>query len=209
MRLAEIRDLDGPNLFMLRPAIKIELVLEDGDSEDAIAERLDAAAAGIDLAAAAFIGSIHAANRQPSPEVDVRRMDDPSRLSIAFSWQRRAFALAVAQHLVDALNGKVDPDMVTHFAHALEWSGDDDRPAMVTDAERSAIAVSVTGTNGKTTTTRLIAHMMRTAGFRTGWNSSSGIYIEGEEMEAGDYSGPSGARTILRDPSVQAAVLET
>jgi cyanophycin synthetase len=209
MRLAEIRDLDGPNLFMLRPAIKIEIVLEAGDSEDGIAERLDAASAGIDLAAASFIGSIHAANRQPSPDVVVRRMDDPGHLSIAYSWQRRAFALAVAQHLVDVLNGSVDPDMATHFAHALERSGEDDRPAMVTDAERSAIAISVTGTNGKTTTTRLIAHLMRTAGFRTGWNSSSGIYVEGEEIEAGDYSGPSGARTILRDPSVQAAVLET
>jgi cyanophycin synthetase len=209
MRLAEIRDLDGPNLFMLRPAIKIELVLEAGDSEDAIAERLDATSAGIDLAAAAFIGSIHAANHQPSPDVVVRTMDDPDHLSIAYSWQRRAFALAVAQHLVDVLTGTVDPDMATHFAHALQQSGEDDRPAMVTDGERSAIAVSVTGTNGKTTTTRLIAHLMRTAGFRTGWNSSSGIYVEGEEIEAGDYSGPSGARTILRDPSVQAAVLET
>jgi cyanophycin synthetase len=50
---------------------------------------------------------------------------------------------------------------------------------------------------------------MQSAGYRTGWNSSSGIYIDGEEIEAGDYSGPSGARRILDDPSVQAAVLET
>ncbi len=85
----------------------------------------------------------------------------------------------------------------------------DDLPTWIRDVDRSALAISVTGTNGKTSTTRLIAHIMRCAGFRTGWNSSSGIYVEGEEIEAGDYSGPSGARRILEDPSVQVAVLET
>ena len=49
----------------------------------------------------------------------------------------------------------------------------------------------------------------RQAGYCTGWNSSSGIYIDGEEIEAGDYSGPSGARRVLEDPTVEFAVLET
>jgi cyanophycin synthetase len=209
MRLAEIRDLDGPNLFMLKPAIKIELLLEPGETRQDVAERLDPAAADLDLAAASFIGSVYAAHGQPSPDIAVRQMDDPNSLSIAFSWQRRAFAMAVAQHLVDTIAGHVDEDMNSHYAHALQRTGTEDRPAIVKDSERSAIAISVTGTNGKTTTTRLIAHLMRMAGFRTGWNSSSGIYVEGEVIEAGDYSGPSGARTILSDPSVQAAILET
>lgn len=69
--------------------------------------------------------------------------------------------------------------------------------------------ICVTGTNGKTTTTRLIAHLARTAGRRTGWSSTDGVLIDGELVEGGDYSGPAGARAVLADRSLQFAVLET
>jgi cyanophycin synthetase len=209
MQLVEIRDLDGPNLFMLSPAIKVELKLDDGESETDIAAKLDHNAATLIDAARAFIMTTCRIHGVALPDVAVRAMDDPSHWSIAFSWERRGFALALAQSIIDTINGVVDDNKTTHMRHLLEINSEDDHPAMIRDAERSAIAISVTGTNGKTTTTRLIAHLMRTAGYVTGWNSSSGIYVEGEEIEAGDYSGPSGARRILQDPSVQAAVLET
>jgi cyanophycin synthetase len=80
---------------------------------------------------------------------------------------------------------------------------------MITDAERRIPAIAVTGTNGKTTTTRLIGHMFMQQGKHVGWSSTSGVYIDGEEVIAGDYSGPSGARRVLTDPSVEVAVLET
>lgn len=67
----------------------------------------------------------------------------------------------------------------------------------------------VTGSNGKTTTVRLLAAMLRAHGLRAGYSSTDGLFIDGERVEAGDYSGPVGARTVLRDPRVQAAVLET
>jgi UDP-N-acetylmuramyl tripeptide synthase len=67
----------------------------------------------------------------------------------------------------------------------------------------------VTGSNGKTTTVRLLAAMLRAHGLRAGYSSTDGLFIGGERAEAGDYSGPVGARTVLRDPRVQAAVLET
>lgn len=69
--------------------------------------------------------------------------------------------------------------------------------------------ICVTGTNGKTTTTRLLAHLAMTAGRRTGWSSTDGVLIDGELIEGGDYSGPAGARAVLSDKSVQVAVLET
>ena len=67
----------------------------------------------------------------------------------------------------------------------------------------------VTGSNGKTTTVRLLAAMLRAHGLHAGYSSTDGLFIDGERVEAGDYSGPVGARTVLRDPRVDAAVLET
>lgn len=69
--------------------------------------------------------------------------------------------------------------------------------------------VAVTGTNGKTTTTRLMAHMAKTAGFVTGYTTTDGIYIGNELVYKGDCSGPQSAETILKDSSVEFAVLET
>jgi cyanophycin synthetase len=80
---------------------------------------------------------------------------------------------------------------------------------MLADSERTARIVSITGTNGKTTTTRLLAHIATTAGSRTGWSSSSGVYVDGQTLIEGDYSGPSGARMALEAPGVEVAVLET
>lgn len=69
--------------------------------------------------------------------------------------------------------------------------------------------VSVTGTNGKTTTTRIIAHILSTTGLTVGVTTSDGIYIGGERIVKGDTTGPRSARTVLQDPEVEAAVLET
>lgn len=68
--------------------------------------------------------------------------------------------------------------------------------------------VAVTGTNGKTTTTRLIAHLAKLAGHSVGFTTTDGIYIRDCEVFHGDCSGPSSAETILRDPAVDFAVLE-
>ena len=69
--------------------------------------------------------------------------------------------------------------------------------------------VAVTGTNGKTTTSRMIAHLARTDGKVVGWSNTDGIYIDGELVEAGDYSGPSGAGRVLAHENVEFAVTET
>ena len=68
--------------------------------------------------------------------------------------------------------------------------------------------VAVTGTNGKTTTTRLIAHIAQKAGKNTGYTTTEGVYINGHMIMEGDCSGPQSARTILADPIVDYAVLE-
>lgn len=67
----------------------------------------------------------------------------------------------------------------------------------------------VTGSNGKTTTVRLLAAMTRAHGWRTAHSCTDGVYFEGQALEAGDFSGPTGARTALRQSGAQAAILET
>lgn len=68
--------------------------------------------------------------------------------------------------------------------------------------------VAVTGTNGKTTTTRLIAHLMAAEGLRTGMTNTDGVYINGRQTDSGDCSGPKSARNVLMHPDVDAAVFE-
>ncbi|HEU4470982.1 MAG TPA: cyanophycin synthetase [Flavisolibacter sp.] len=69
--------------------------------------------------------------------------------------------------------------------------------------------IAVTGTNGKTTTTRLIAHIVQQSGVFTGYTTTDGIYLNEELIVTGDCSGPQSAQLVLREPSVEFAVLET
>ncbi len=68
---------------------------------------------------------------------------------------------------------------------------------------------SITGTNGKTTTARMVAHVMKMAGRHVGLASTDGVYIDGHRTVEGDMTGPVAARMVLRDPKVDCAVLET
>lgn len=69
--------------------------------------------------------------------------------------------------------------------------------------------VAVTGTNGKTTTVRLIAHLLTVAGHRVGMTLTDGVFVNGKQIDSGDCSGPKSARNVLLHPDVDAAVLET
>jgi cyanophycin synthetase len=68
---------------------------------------------------------------------------------------------------------------------------------------------AITGTNGKTTTTRLIAHLVQGAGRHVGMTCTDGIYVDGRRIETGDCSGPGSALQVLKNPAVEIAVLET
>lgn len=81
---------------------------------------------------------------------------------------------------------------------------------MFPDGENGRIPiVAVAGTNGKTTTVRLIAHIFTTSGLRTGMTNTDGVYIAGKRTDTGDCSGPRSARNVLMHPDVDAAVFET
>ncbi|MEM9593336.1 MAG: cyanophycin synthetase [Acidobacteriota bacterium] len=68
---------------------------------------------------------------------------------------------------------------------------------------------AITGTNGKTTTTRMVAHIFKMTGKKVGMTTSDGVYVDGNLTVEGDMTGPQASRMVLRDPSVEVAVLET
>ena len=68
--------------------------------------------------------------------------------------------------------------------------------------------IAITGTNGKTTTTRLTAHIAKTAGYKVGYTTSDGVYIQNQMMMKGDCTGPLSSQFVLKDPTVDFAILE-
>ena len=69
--------------------------------------------------------------------------------------------------------------------------------------------IAITGTNGKTTTSRLVAHIAKAAGYKVGYTTSDGVYIQNQMMMKGDCTGPASAQFVLKDPTVDFAVLES
>jgi cyanophycin synthetase len=155
-----------------------------------------------ETAAAAGMGRL-AVRARPGPE--------PAQVVLAFPWRRRNAAEALAEEvaaLVEAL-AQDGP----HLAERVRAAGGRLRqmePGPAPSLPDPAIpVVAVTGTNGKTTVTRLVAHMGRRAGLHVGWSNTDGIYVDGELVEEGDWSGPGGARRVLAEPGLELAVLET
>ena len=68
--------------------------------------------------------------------------------------------------------------------------------------------IAITGTNGKTTTSRLMAHMAKMSGYRVGYTTSDGVYIQNRLLMTGDCTGPASAEFVLKDPTVNFAILE-
>ena len=225
MRLVEIRDLDGPNIFLLQPAIKTEFAISPGDLQaSALADlsaRLeplvptdDERAAGDDalgdILQAACI-SLHQRAGVEFPEMRWVPMETEGQWSLAFGWEHRRFAMALARSLAAAVTGEAFDLAGTEaqLRDLLTTSEPDDLPGMVPDRDRKIPVIAITGTNGKTTTTRLLAHILCGTGRKVGWTSTVGVFIEGECVLEGDYTGPAGAWRVLEEPGLDVAVLET
>jgi len=224
--LVELRVLDGANLYFPRPAIK--LTLDVPELLSLPEERAGAVAAEVDLTAGSpgppggeqrrrFATRLlaHLARRTAAAAgvralaVRSRPGPEPTQVVVAYPWRR--------QHAAEALGRAV-----AELAATLDVPGLDERLARRGAALRDVEpgpgpslpvpripTVAVTGTNGKTTVTRLIAHMGRCAGLHVGWSNTDGVYLDGELVEEGDWSGPGGAARVLAQPGIELAVLET
>ncbi len=94
--------------------------------------------------------------------------------------------------------------------HAARRGGTGDRHAVSARSAPSRVPIAaITGTNGKTTTARMLAHITKMAGFTPGLTTTDGVYIDGQRTVPGDMTGPVSARMVLADPQIDIAVLET
>ncbi len=157
--------------------------------------------------------------------VTVHRTSEPGVWVVAYPWREDGRAQAIAEGALRLVELDLDP-RTTHPA-TRRTSGRPGRsrtlsrtirhvqaagtgpPPWIRDTERGTPTVSISGTNGKTTTSRMISHILRRTGRHVGTTTSDGVLFDEAMVEAGDLTGPHGARMVLQNPDVDAAVLET
>lgn len=222
----EVRLLEGPNLYFPKPALKIRLDLTAylqapagvvAPIASALGMRSRAGEPGsaqrqvfVQRLAVYAVRAVARAAGVSRVGVRVRPGHAPGHVTVAAVWRSRSRAEilgdGLAPLLQDLLDGAaVDPavaDLAARMVAATPGSAATVRVPHVP-------VVSITGTNGKTTTTRIVAHLCMTAGKTTAWSSTDGIVVMGEVVEPGDYSGPAGARGVLDAPGLEIGVLET
>ncbi len=227
--LVELRVLEGPNLYFPRAAIKLTLDVEalSGADEDAV-RRLAArvglrtkrpGAAGTGFRQRTALRLVERLVRQVAREagttrlgVRVRATADAHRVVVAYPWRDRNRARALGEQVAGVLDALAAPgpvDLEALVEQAAARVGAVERGPRPTTIRPRVPVVAVTGTNGKTTTSRMVAHIGRIAGRHVGWSNTDGIYVDGVLLEAGDYSGPSGAGRVLAHAEVDLAVTET
>lgn len=228
VRLVELRTLDGPNLYYTRPAMKVTLSVPGWLS--ATERRLDAIATRWGLSGTSRPGmpgseqrlrfvsrvAMHAIRRLAEATrtrlaVRARPGGEPDQIVVAYPWRRRGAAEALGSEiaaLLDAmLQGRRSRErMLVDAARRMERIEPGARPAV---PDPTIPVIAVTGTNGKTTTVRLLAHLVRSAGLSVAYSSTDGVYRDDELVEEGDYSGFGGAARALAQPAIDVAVLET
>lgn len=196
--LIELRFLEGPNLYFPRAAVKLTLN---------VASWAPAGLTGIgrprlmrDLAS--LVRRLAAGAGTTRLAVRVRPTTDPDVLVVAFPWRDRNRARALGEAVAAVLDGTDEDEAGRRIGEVPPG----ERPTTI----RPRIpVVAVTGTNGKTTTSRMIAHIARGAGHHVGWSNTDGVYVDGVQILEGDYSGPSGAGRVLAHQEVDFAVTET
>ncbi|MGC4941218.1 Mur ligase family protein [Kribbella sp. DT2] len=224
----ELRVLDGANLYFSRAAVKLTLDLSALIDAPAPAAKAFASALGLGATRPGRIGSgfrqrfairvVGHIVRRIAREagigrigVRVRPENAVRRLVVAFPWAHEQRARALAQAIVEVIDAfGTDETELTALVTAVGERVRNEPPGNPPPTLRPKVpVVAVTGTNGKTTTSRMIAHIGRAAGLHVGWSSTDGVYFDGELVEYGDFSGPSGAGRVLAQPGIQLAVTET
>ena len=231
MRLVEIRLLEGPNVYRLEPVVKLELVVGrrrtwygQRDPGRHALVRLGATVPAADwpdpvAAVVAWVRRLRADLDSGAARVAVHRSSDPGHWIVTWPWtaaeRARAIAdaaLALTERDVSAarrarLTGAQVRLLARHEA-TIAAAGTSP-PTWIRDADRRMPIVSISGTNGKSTVSRLITHILLAAGRHVGTTTSDGVMVDGRLVEPGDWTGPGGAAQVLDRRDVDVAVLET
>lgn len=232
MRVLDLRLLIGPNIYFPFPAVK--LALDAGESlmaSDPSLPTLQGRLTGLlcvepaELAPSvddrpkatlheflkAVIRTLHTGAGLAAPPIDTFDAHDPSEVVVAYGWTRPEAALELGRQAARCVQAATTgdgwrlQDAIREIQNAPERTVN----VAIPDSERRAPLIAVTGTNGKTTVCRLCAHILAATGATVGLSSSEGAWVNGELLEAGDMSGPSGARQVIGDPRAEYAVVET
>jgi cyanophycin synthetase len=231
VRQVEIRLLEGPNVYRLEPVAKVEVAI--GRRRTWYGQREPGRHALVRLAAEvprrAWAGQVEAIvdwTRRLRAEhgegrggVRVHRSSDPGHWIITFPWIGAERAHTIAEAAMALAERDVSPVRRARLTGAQErllarWAARiaESRatpPTWIRDTDRRMPVVSITGTNGKSTVTRLITHILVMAGRRVGTTTSDGVLVNERLVEPGDWTGPGGALQILRRSDLDVAVLET
>jgi cyanophycin synthetase len=226
--LVELRVLDGANLYFSRAAVKLTLDLTSLIDAPAPVAKGYASALGLGSTRPGRIGSgfrqrfavrvVGHIIRRIAREAGIGRIglrvrsdSDVHRLVVAYPWGHQGRAQALGHAIVEVVDafGTHDEDLTALVATVGDRVRNEPAGDPPSTVRPRIPVVAVTGTNGKTTTSRMIAHIGLAAGLHVGWSSTDGVYVDGELVKYGDYSGPSGAGTVLAQPGLQLAVTET
>jgi cyanophycin synthetase len=228
IEVTDLRVLEGPNVYFTRPAIKLELAVPGW--LDAPEARVRNAATRLDLSGARSPGRAGTEHRRRTVmriagayarraaiaggarrlAVRARPGAAPDRIVVAFPWRHRDAAVALAKEIARGMEAMLRGRSPSRLAKEAGARLDAVAPgASPTVADPTLPVIQVTGTNGKTTTVRLIAHLVRSSGRTVAYSSTDGVFRgDAELLEAGDYSGFGGAaRAMAQAPDI--AVLET
>ena len=223
--------LEGPNVYRLEPVVKVELAVgrrrtwygQRDPGRHAIV-RLGAAVPARDwpdpiAAIVAWVRRLRADHDEGRGGLAVHRSSDPGHWIITYPWSGEERARVLTDAALALAERDVSPSRTARLTGGQErmlarWSERIDgaratSPPWIRDRDRRMSAISISGTNGKSTVTRLITHIMLGAGKRVGTTTSDGVLIDERMVEPGDWTGPGGAQQILRRSDIDIAVLET
>ena len=231
MRLIETRLLEGPNVYRLEPVVKLEFAV--GRRRTFYGQRDPARHALVQLGASipatawpdgvasvvAWIRRLRAEHSEGRRGLAVHRSSDPGHWIVTFPWLGAERALAVAEAALALASRDVSPSRTARLTGGQErvvarWNARlaESRatpPTWIRDADRRVPVVSISGTNGKSTVTRLITHILLRAGKHVGTTTSDGVLVDERMVDPGDWTGPGGAQQILARHDIEVAVLET
>lgn len=231
MRLVETRLLEGPNVYRLEPVVKLEFAV--GKRRTFYGQRDPGRHALVWLGAsvparawpdgvaevAAWIRRLRVDHGEGRHGLAVHRSSDPGHWIVTFPWVGAERALSLAEAAVALAGREVSPARTARLTNAQQRSLDRwnarltearaTPPTWIRDSERRIPIASISGTNGKTTVTRLISHILTLGGRHVGTTTSDGVLVDERMVDPGDWTGPGGAQQILARRDVDVAVLET
>jgi cyanophycin synthetase len=231
VRLVEIRLLEGPNVYRLEPVVKVELAI--GRRRTWYGQREPGRHAVVRLGAlvperewpdpvvalVAWARRLRVDHDEGRERIGVHRSSDPGHWIVTWPWRGAERARTIAEAAVALASRDVSPARRVRLTGTQErlvarWVeriavASASQPEWIRDADRRIPVISISGTNGKSTTTRLLTRILLRAGRHVGTTTSDGVLVDERVVDEGDWTGPGGAHEVLSRSDVEVAVLET